>query len=273
MTSNPAGISCGATCSASFDSGTSVSLTASPDPGSVFSGWSGACSGTGTCTVTSTQSVTATFTRSSGVTAGLVAAYAFNEGTGTTVADASGNGLNGTISGASWVAGKDGNALSFNGVNNLVTVPASNLLDLTTGMTLEGWVYPTNSSGKWGCVLMKETSNFYAYGLYVSPANRPTVFMVINGSEHGFEVPTILTTNTWSHLAATYDGTTLSVYVNGILKGSENISTIIPASSGALRIGGNSIWATEYFTGIIDNVRIFNRALTGTEIQTDMNRN
>ncbi|GFE60844.1 LamG-like jellyroll fold domain-containing protein, partial [Geobacter sp. AOG2] len=271
VTSTPAGINCGATCSANFDSGTSVSLVASPDPGSVFSGWSGACSGTGACTVTSAQSVTATFTRSSAVTAGLVAAYAFNEGTGTTVADASGNGLNGTISGASWVAGKDGNALSFNGVNNLVTVPASNVLDLTTGMTLEGWVYPTNSSGKWGCVLMKETSNFYAYGLYISPANHPVVFMVINGSEHGFEVPTNLTANTWSHLAATYDGTTLSVYVNGILKGSETISATIPASSGALRIGGNSIWATEYFTGIIDNVRIFDRALTNAEIQTDVN--
>ena len=271
VTSTPAGISCGATCSASFDSGTSVSLSAAPDPGSVFSGWSGACSGTGACAVTSAQSVTATFTRSSAATAGLVAAYAFDEGTGTAVADASGNGLNGTISGASWVTGKNGNALSFNGVNNLVTVPASNLLNLTTGMTLEGWVYPTNSSSKWGCVLMKETSGFYAYALYVSPANRPTVFIVINGSEHGFEVPTTLATNTWSHLAATYDGTTLNVYVNGVLAGSESLATTIPVSSGALRIGGNSIWATEYFTGIIDNIRIFDRALTNDEIQGDMN--
>ncbi|MEI6209704.1 MAG: DUF1566 domain-containing protein [Desulfuromonadales bacterium] len=52
ITSNPVGISCGATCSASFTNGTSVTLTATPDTGSAFAGWSGACSGTGTCTVT-----------------------------------------------------------------------------------------------------------------------------------------------------------------------------------------------------------------------------
>jgi uncharacterized repeat protein (TIGR02543 family) len=64
VTSNPAGISCGATCSANYNSGTSVTLTAAPDSGYTFAGWSGACTGTGSCTVsmTSSKSVTATFT-------------------------------------------------------------------------------------------------------------------------------------------------------------------------------------------------------------------
>ncbi|MBK6999481.1 MAG: DUF1566 domain-containing protein [Rhodoferax sp.] len=63
VTSNPTGINCGSTCSASFTSGTSVTLTATPTTGSTFTGWSGACSGTGSCTVgmTGTRSVTATF--------------------------------------------------------------------------------------------------------------------------------------------------------------------------------------------------------------------
>jgi Fe-S cluster biogenesis protein NfuA/uncharacterized protein (DUF2141 family) len=63
VTSSPAGVNCGATCSASFNSGTSVTLTAAPAAGSTFAGWSGACTGTGTCTVNmgATQSVTATF--------------------------------------------------------------------------------------------------------------------------------------------------------------------------------------------------------------------
>ena len=68
VTSSPAGISCGSTCSASFDSGTSVTLTATPSGGSVFAGWSGGgCSGTGTCTVTvnADTTVTATFNASS----------------------------------------------------------------------------------------------------------------------------------------------------------------------------------------------------------------
>jgi hypothetical protein len=63
VTSSPAGIDCGATCSASFTSGTTVVLTATPDAGSVFTGWSGDCTGTGTCTLTMSadRNVTATF--------------------------------------------------------------------------------------------------------------------------------------------------------------------------------------------------------------------
>ena len=65
VTSNPAGINCGATCSASYDAGASVTLTAAADGASTFAGWSGVCSGTTTCTVTmdAAKSVTATFTR------------------------------------------------------------------------------------------------------------------------------------------------------------------------------------------------------------------
>src|SRR6185503_9084423 len=66
---SPTGISCGSTCSANFDSGTVVSLTATPGSGSTFAGWSGACTGTGACSVTmnSAQSVSATFNSTSNV--------------------------------------------------------------------------------------------------------------------------------------------------------------------------------------------------------------
>src|ERR1700693_873687 len=69
---------------------------------------------------------------------GLVGAYNFDEGSGTTVTDLSGNGNTGTINGASWTSqGKFGNALNFDAISNWITVNASNSLDLTTGMTLE----------------------------------------------------------------------------------------------------------------------------------------
>ena len=74
---------------------------------------------------------------------GLVAAYSFDEGSGTTVFDASGNGNNGTIGGATWTtSGKYGNALVFDGVSALVTINNSASLQLSTAMTLEAWVNP-----------------------------------------------------------------------------------------------------------------------------------
>ena len=89
---------------------------------------------------------------------GLVAAYSFNAGTGTTLLDQTGKGHTGTIAGATWTAqGKFGSALTFDGVNDWVTVNDANDLDFTTGMTLEAWVYPTASGGgSWRNVVIKE---------------------------------------------------------------------------------------------------------------------
>ena len=67
----------------------------------------------------------------------------------------------------------------------------------------------------------------------------------------------------------TFDGTTLRMFMNGILVKSSAVSGTVAAASGALRIGGNSVWG-EYFKGLIDEVRIYNRPLTAAEIQTDM---
>jgi hypothetical protein len=85
---------------------------------------------------------------------GLVAAYGFDEGSGTTVTDASGNGNNGTITAATWAtAGKYGKALSFNGSNALVTIPDAASLHLSTGMTLEAWVNPSTVNANYRDVI------------------------------------------------------------------------------------------------------------------------
>jgi hypothetical protein len=76
--------------------------------------------------------------------------------------------------------------------------------------------------------------------------------------------------NTWTFLAGTYNGSTLSIYVNGALAASLPVSGVIFVTSDPLRIGGD--WSGEMFTGIIDDVRIYNTALSLTQIQADMNR-
>ena len=197
---------------------------------------------------------------------GLVAAYSFNEGTGTLAADASPQRNSGTLSGATWTAGgKNGGALSFDGVNDWVTVPDASSLDLTNAMTLEAWVRP-RTGVDWRTILLKENVTSHAYALYASTdnGNRPDV----EATAAALWGPSVLPNNTWSHLAATYGGGTIRLYVNGTQVATRTASTLMPNTSGALRIGGNSVWG-EYFHGLIDDVRVYNRALTAVEVAVD----
>ena len=204
-----------------------------------------------------------------GVVNGLVAAYGFEELSGTQVIDRSGYVNHGTISGATRITTTQfGKALSFSGTNNWVTINDSASLDLTTGMTLEAWVYPTSLNG-WKTMLMKEQTGFASYWLYANDdAGRPSNVVNVGGTVRQLSAGSHLPTNTWTHLAATYDGSTQKLYVNGVLVGSRSQTGAIALSSGALRIGGNSVWG-EYFTGYIDEVRIYNRALSQAEIASD----
>jgi hypothetical protein len=130
--------------------------------------------------------------------------------TGTTVADKSPYGNVGTISSASWAtAGKFGKSLSFNGSTSWITVNDSTSLDLSTGMTIEAWIYPTALSG-WRAVIMKEASSNEIYSLYANP---PQVATVTSGGLANVST-TSLPLNTWTHLAGTYDGVTQRLYVN-----------------------------------------------------------
>ena len=203
-------------------------------------------------------------------TSGLVAAYGFEEGSGTVAADSSPAGNGGTLSGPTRsTAGRYGGALSFDGSNDMVTVADSSSLDLATGMTLEAWVRPSVTSGEWRTVVIKEQPAALVYALYSGEGNaRPSVH-AFTSREYDTRGSSTLALNTWSHLAATYDGATLRVYVNGAQVSSRALTGAMRVSSGALRIGGNAIWG-EYFKGLIDEVRIYNRALTAAEIGADM---
>ena len=82
--------------------------------------------------------------------------------------------------------------------------------------------------------------------------------------------PAALPLNTWSHIATTYDGTTMRFFVNGVQVGATAINTAIAVGNQQLRIGGNNAFAGEFFQGLIDEVRVYNRARTAAQITTDM---
>ena len=202
--------------------------------------------------------------------AGLIASYSFNEGSGTTLTDRSGKGHTGTIAGATWTTqGKSGGALSFDGINDWVTVNDAADLDLTTGMTLEAWVRPSSLSPAGGrCCSRSAPAAWCTRCMPATTARVPRAYVTV-GAELGAPAPAALPLNTWSHVAVTYDGAMLRLFVNGVEVGSRALSGPMSTSTGVLRIGGNSVWG-EYFSGRIDEIRIYNRALTPAEILSDM---
>ncbi|MEU1385856.1 MULTISPECIES: LamG-like jellyroll fold domain-containing protein [unclassified Nonomuraea] len=199
---------------------------------------------------------------------GLVAAYGMNAGTGTAVADASGNGNNGTLTAATWTAGRYGQALSFDGTSSWVTVADSSSLRLTNGMTLEAWVRPSSVTG-WRTVLMKEFGADLAYAIMGSGGSGPAAFIYTSSGANA-PAASNLPLNTWSHVAATYDGSTLRMFVNGTQVATNPTVGNLRTGTSPLRIGGNS-GSGDYFSGLIDEVRVYNKALTAAQITTDMN--
>ena len=206
---------------------------------------------------------------------GLVAAWGFNDRAGTSAYDLTGNGHTGAVSNATWVPdGRFSGALSFNGQNASVIVADAADLDLSGAMTLEAWVKPS-ALGDWRTILLKERgTNGLSYALYATDPNRspsaPSVFVNTGGGDRDSWGAAALALDTWTHVAGTYDGQSLRVYVNGTLIQTVSVGGNILASDGALAIGGNSIWG-EWFAGLIDEVRVYNRVLTAAEIQGDMN--
>ena len=206
--------------------------------------------------------------------AGLVAAYTFDAGSGLTVADASGNGRTGTMTGGvAWTpSGKFGSALSFNGSTGLVSIADAVSLDFTSSMTIEAWVSPA-ALNNWDTVVLKSFgASGRAYALYAGDnAGLPASTVRTGSSERSIAGGSALPLNSWSHVAMTFGGGWLRLYVNGAQVASFAGNGNIRTSTDPVTIGGSSVWG-RWFSGLIDEVRIYNRALSQSEIQAGMNR-
>lgn len=199
---------------------------------------------------------------------GPVAEYSFDEGTGGTVEDVSGGGHTATIEGAEWARGKYGDSLKFDG-EEMVTIPASEELDLTEEFTLEAWVRP-EAGCEFGQIFVKEDAE-EAHAAYVvsKHGSKLGAYLGVPGVEE--ESPSgSLEIGAWQHIAVTFDGSKATLYVDGAEVGTAPVAEIL-STSGDLRLGGSHIGSHGGgFVGRIDEVRIYNRALVGAEVGTDM---
>jgi len=223
----------------------------------------------GTAVITVTVSTTTTVN-------GLQAYYTLNEGSGALAGDSSGNNNSGTISGATWTTGKKGGGLSFDGINDYVRTPGSSSLAISeNAITISAWVnyLNTNTHQIFIAKPYKEGSHvspYFSYsmhGLFVNSTQiRPRFWLAIGGTAKSVSSSELLNSQTWYHLTGVYNGSTMKIYINGVERGSVSVSGNITSYTTPLLIGANGGF-TECYKGSIDDVRIYNRALSNQEVQ------
>ena len=162
------------------------------------------------------------------------------------------------------------NALNFDGVNDYVSVNSSAALNITSNLSLSAWVY-RNSSGKYDCIIGKDNyAGNNGYSLWIYDDDKLTLRF---GNSRIYKSSTSIPSGTWVHVAGTFDGTNAKLYINGTLDSSYPASA--PTSnSGGLYLGtpqdavGNPLFN---FSGTLEDIRIWNIALTQSAIQSSMN--
>ncbi|MDB6109038.1 MAG: type sorting protein [Pedosphaera sp.] len=200
---------------------------------------------------------------------GLIGYWKLDEGSGITTADASGNNNAGAlINGPTWLTpGKVGPAaLQFNAASlQLVSVPDAVSLDPTNGLTITAWVNAANWSGNRRVLQKGDGDNQYR--------------LLAEGGVFKFDLSGVgsLTTTlpavgTYVHVAGTWNGTTMAIYYNGVLKASLAAAGTNRTTTDTLAIGAKngSGTAGDYFQGTLDDVRVYNRGLSASEISVVM---
>ncbi len=191
-----------------------------------------------------------------------------NESSGTLL-DSSGQSNNGANQGATYGAGGRYNtAIQFNGSTNYIDIPNSTSLNPTSEITLEAWVkwniVPSSGNG-WAQIIDKNSDN--GYQIQHSSNNSAFEFALQTTSARTYIIGgTSPVQGVWYHVVGVYNGSTIRIFVNGNLDGTNNLSgTIVPNTSN-VNIGRRTS-GDRYFNGVIDEVAIYNRALSPIEIQ------
>lgn len=210
---------------------------------------------------------------------GLKAYWNFNENTGTIAQDSTG--INTAyLKGATWAPGKYGSAVRFNGISDLVDAGSDSSLNLMNDMTLEAWIYPTGwGNPKAGRIVSKFNAlTDKGYTFYIYDKEFPHDLRTSFGYRDLTHVSNVLNLSMWQHVAFTFNGTHKTFYVNGVAFEPINISpdgTLTPSGDTTgtnFTIGyGTNIEMPRYFEGVIDEVRVYDRALMQDEILNDMN--
>ncbi len=199
----------------------------------------------------------------------IIAHYEFNETAGSTAADSSGYGQQASVIGGSWSAGRNGNALRLNGIGAYASLPGG-IVSSLNDFTIAAWVRVNTHNG-W--------ARLFDFGagtdryMFLTPKAEGTgmrfaITVLGNGEEQQLNAPE-LATGVWKHVAVTLSGTTGIMYVDGMEATRNTGMTLRPSSLGLTDWNyiGKSQFDDPYLNGAVDELIIYNRALTAQEIR------
>ena len=195
-----------------------------------------------------------------------VLALGFEEGSGATATDSSGQGNHGSISGATWTTGKNGGGLAFDGEDDVVAIADDASLRPATELTMSGWVY-AEGYGPYGYQpVVGKSDRWQLYAIDAGTGGPSGIFETRQWSS-GDAIPQ----QTWTHVAAVFTGTQAVLYVNGqqVEAGEWTMSSGPWAEESVDVTVGANTWWSDYFDGVLDDVRVYDEALTAPEIQAD----
>ena len=202
---------------------------------------------------------------------GLVGHWKFDENAGTTAADSSGSGNTGTLtSGAGWGAGQNSAAVSFDGVDDYVQVGSQSSLVMTNTASFTAWIHPAAPFTSGGIIINKEGE--YEIARF-SDGTIQCAFANTNPGWNWINTGAVAPLNQWTHVAVVYESGIVKTYINGVLTHTYNGSGAVgdvDNTQNDFRIGGRQA-VPHPFQGRIDEVRIYNRAISATEITQLMN--
>jgi len=201
------------------------------------------------------------------VKADLVGWWRLDEGSGTTAFDSSGNGNDGQFQGdPEWVEGFLGGALEFDGDDHVDTGYSENLAN----WTLAAWVKsPAAPSGDSPSGPVHREQNYQFNWNHSDATFRGSAAMNVGGTWYAAKYEP-LEADTWYHLAATYDGENFIAYRDGVMITNNSAPSGPPNNEGnTLKLGRHAA-AAQFFTGIVDDARVYNEALTESDIKTIM---